>query len=138
MSQMECSEIFDRFRNKVTDYDLLEMCPSYEEDILYDYLVSATGDFGEWTGLEFVVDKDEGVIAPAPTVRQGDMLALGMLYYWTSHILYNTDKMRNVMNTKDFQQFSPEKILARLVEIRDASYQDFKARVIDHSFLMGD
>ena len=138
MSQMECTEIFDRFRNKVTDYDLLDICPSYEEDILFDYLVSSVGDFVEWTGIELIVDSDMRTISPAPTIRQKDILALGMLYYWTSHILHNTDKMRNVMNTRDFQQFSPEKILSRLIEVRDASYMDFKSRVIDHSFIVGD
>lgn len=138
MSQMECTEIFDRFRNKVTDYDLLDICPSYEEDILFDYLVSSVGDFVEWTGIELIVDSDMRIISPAPTIRQMDILALGMLYYWTSHILHNTDKMRNVMNTRDFQQFSPEKILSRLIEVRDASYMDFKSRVIDHSFIVGD
>lgn len=138
MSQMECTEIFDRFRNKVTDYDLLDICPSYEEDILFDYLVSSVGDFVEWTGIELIVDSDMRIISPAPTIRQMDILALGMLYYWTSHILHNTDKMRNVMNTREFQQFSPEKILSRLIEVRDASYMDFKSRVIDHSFIVGD
>lgn len=138
MSQMECTEIFDRFRNKVSDYDLLDVCPSYEEDILFDYLLSSAGDFVEWTGIEFTVDSDARTISPAPTVRQTDILALGMLYYWTSHILHNTDKMRNVMNTRDFQQFSPEKILSRLMEVRDGSYMDFKSRVIDHSFIVGD
>ncbi|MBO5970239.1 MAG: hypothetical protein J6S14_17300 [Clostridia bacterium] len=137
MDAMECTVIFDKFRNKVSDYDLLDMCPSYEEAILYDYLLSAAGDFMEWTGMEFSFDKRIRVISPAPTDRQADILALGMLYYWTSHILHNTDKMRNVMNTRDFQQFSPEKILARLSEIRDSTYTDFKARVIDHSFITG-
>jgi hypothetical protein len=77
-------------------------------------------------------------IDPVPSARQADILSMGMLYYWTSHILHNTDKMRNVMNTRDFQQFSPEKILSRLIEVRDASYMDFKSRVIDHSFIVGD
>lgn len=138
MSQMDSTEIFDRFRNKVSDYDLLEVCPAYEEDILFDYLLSAVGDFVEWTGIEFIVDSGMRTIDPAPSARQADILSMGMLYYWTSHILHNTDKMRNVMNTRDFQQFSPEKILSRLIEVRDASYMDFKSRVIDHSFIVGD
>lgn len=136
MAQMDVTEIFDRFRNKVTDYDLVEVCPSYEEEILLDYLISAVGDFCEWTGVEMVVDKDEFVISPAPTIREADILAMGMVYYWSSHILMNTDKMRNVMNTKDFSQFSPEKILSRLMEVRDASYMDFRSRTVDHAFFM--
>lgn len=137
MAQMDCTEIFDRFRNKVTDYDLLEVCPSYEEDILFDYLVSAVGDFCEWTGIEIVADEDERALAPAPTTREADILAIGMVYHWTSHILMNTDKMRNVMNTKDFSQFSPEKILSRLMEVRDGAYSDFRNRAVEHSFFIG-
>lgn len=136
MAQMDVTEIFNRFRNKVTDYDLVEVCPSYEEEILLDYLISAVGDFCEWTGVEMVVDKDGFVISPAPTIREADILAMGMVYYWSSHILMNTDKMRNVMNTKDFSQFSPEKILSRLMEVRDASYMDFRSRTVDHAFFM--
>lgn len=136
MAQMEVTEIFDRFRNKVTDYDLLEVCPSYEEEILLDYLISAVGDFSEWTGIEYGVDKDTFVVSPAPSIREADILAMGMVYHWTSHILMNTDKMRNVMNTKDFSQFSPEKILSRLMEVRDNSYMDFRNRAIEHSFFM--
>lgn len=78
MAQMDVTEIFDRFRNKVTDYDLVEVCPSYEEEILLDYLISAVGDFCEWTGVEMVVDKDELVISPAPTIREADILAMGI------------------------------------------------------------
>lgn len=138
MLDTDCTQLFGRFYNKITDYDLGEMCPSYEQDILWDYFTSAYLQYKRWSGEKIEIDMDTHTIEQEITIEQMDILAIGMVYHWCSHLLYNNDAMQNVMNTKDFQQFSPEKIVGRISSVRDRAYEDFRYGCIEESFLGGE
>lgn len=138
MLDTDCTQLYGRFYNKITDYDLGNMCPSYEQDILWDYFVSAYLQYKRWTGNSIMIDLDSHTIEQEVTIEQLDLLATGMVYHWLSHILNNGEAMQNVMNTKDFQQFSPEKIVGRIAAVRETAYKDFRYDCIEGSFIGGD
>lgn len=138
MLDTDCTQLFGRFYNKITDYDLGEMCPSYEQDILWDYFISAYLEYEMLTGDEIKINLDTRTIEQEITLRQMDRIASGMVYYWLGHVLYDKEGLANVTNTKEFQQFSPEKIVARIAAIRDDSYRNFRFGTIEGSFIGGE
>lgn len=131
----DINDVYGKFRNKITDYDLLELPSLVEEEMLGDYLKSAVAKYNKFSGSD--IHFDEEAFDVNLTDDQIDILATGMVYYWISPKVYDTDKMHNIFNTKDFQGFSPEKILNRMKEIRDQSYRDFRYDSIEESFLGG-
>lgn len=132
----DINDVYGKFRNKITDYDLLELPSLVEDEMLGDYLKSAVAKYNKWSGSDIHFDEESFDIDL--TDDQVDILATGMIYYWISPKVYDTDKMHNIFNTKDFTGFSPEKILNRMKEIRDQSYRDFRYDSIEESFLGGD
>lgn len=128
------AEIFNMFLSQVQDYDMLDQCVDVSEQDMLHYLhraLAASQDMilnvskidvsrkhRDDVKREFEEDLPDEVIS---------LLVTGMEYYWIVPKANNTENLRNVLNTKDFSQFSPANLLFRLREARDKADERWRS-----------
>lgn len=118
------SEIYNQFLASVKDYDLLEQGQPEAERELYRIMNRAVAN------CRTMIDKvGEVDLSKRDDVKQEfeddltdeiiELLVIGMEYYWTHIMLYNSENMHNVLNTRDFTQYASHNMIFRLRELND-------------------
>ena len=105
-------EIYKRFLAKIADYEMLEYGEATLEEYLLDLLTASIDDFSELCKQDIsTVDLSLSMFYVTLTQREKDILALGMVVHWIRPKVYNSDMLRNVLNTKDYSVYSPANLL---------------------------
>lgn len=128
------ADIYNLFLSQIQDYDILDQCVDVSERDMLSYLHRALASSQNMilrvSGIdlsrkhrddnkrEFEADLPDEII---------NLLVTGMEYYWIVPKANNTENLRNVLNTKDFTQFSPANLLFRLREARDEAEKRWKS-----------
>lgn len=115
------TEIIDRFLSTVSEYMLLNMTDEERYEMLSSYIINAATQFDS-TCIYDLRDRDNelGQFNTTLPDEEIDILVDLMRVEWLKHKLYNSEKLRNGMSTKDYTVFSPANLLN---EIR-TTYQD--------------
>lgn len=129
------TDIYKRFVEKVSDYNLLEFNLDTREDILRSYLKSSEVDFQRICKTD-LSDKDEKLQTynQELTNKEIEILALGMLVHWYNPIIHNTDLLRNFLNTKDYTMYSNANLLMELNKSKKQVQEDLKRMIMDYSY----
>lgn len=62
------------------------------------------------------------------------VIAYSMLVIWYSSKLYNLEKLKNRLSSKDFNNFSPANLLQKLSDLHTKSRREIKRLTIDYSY----
>ena len=127
--------IYSAFRDKVTDYDLVGMADTDEASILFGYMKSAISKFGRiCTKLE---DRDDilNQFNNDLTDTEIDIISELMVESWTKPKLYDSEKLRNSLSTKDYSFFSPANLLNQLRELNKQAKKNARAMMNEYSIL---
>lgn len=120
-------DIFNRFYSLIKDTDF---CKLDDED-LYDltkvYYEMAATRFKECKKNLELVEDDFGdwYISDTLTLEEKNIIAQGMILYWVEQKVNYNKMLKNVVNTKDYQQLSPANILLRMQELLDYYRREF-------------
>jgi hypothetical protein len=113
----------ETLRTKILDRNLLAACEMVN-NILPN--VDLTRDTSE---RQFLTTLDTAIC---------ELLALGMICEWLKPQVLDTDKLRNVMRTRDIQPFSPAELLGRIRELQQSALKEFRNAVNAYSYRKGD
>lgn len=129
------SAVHERLLSKISDYDILAFIDVEREELLRPYLMSACVQFGRVCKVD-LSDRDDIIIQFNADLNDEiiEILAIGECYYWLCPKVLNSENLRNALNTKDYQVFSPEKLLGRLQSLRNDLKKEFKQAIIDYSY----
>ena len=132
-------EIFDSFKDKITDYDL----PLYTDDIQYEILCNilrkACAKFGRICKSDLSTRDDEIMSFECDLkIEEIDILTEWMVYEWLTPYLNNIENLRNQLNTKDFSFFSPENLLSTIQNVHTASRKRAKSMMNEYSYVNSD
>lgn len=129
------TEIYKRFYDKITDYNMVDFDLDTREEILESYLKSAEVEF-ERICQKDLTDKDDYLKQYNEDLsnKEIEILASGMLYYWYSPMVHNTDLAHNILNTKDFSTYSPANLLSSLSNIHKEIKSNFRRLMVNYSF----
>ena len=129
------STIIDAFLAKVKAYDLMLLYKDDRDDIINFYFRSACSQFykkcrhnlsdREDTTQVFTEDLDEDEI---------DILSEIMIYKWLSPQMYNDELLKSRLNTKDFTEFSPAKLIEQIHSVYNSSKKNSKQLIIDYTY----
>jgi hypothetical protein len=135
----EYKVVFEKFKDKITDPDLLLYLESIQQEILISLMSSACVKFKrickqnlsdrDNTLMMFNFDVDEEVI---------DIMTDIMVEYWLKPYLNNIENLRNQLSTKDFSVFSPANLLNAVQNTYDLSRKRAKSAMNEYSFINGD
>lgn len=124
---------------QITDRDILKYTDAEKEGIFDDYLVPSIVVFKKVCKID-LSDRDD--IEQHFNNDLGDeeiqILATGEVYRWCLPRVNNIEHMRLIMNTKDFNQTSPQGLLSQLQALRDFCKNEFKQSIISYSYNNGD
>lgn len=127
-------KIYNVFIGKVTDTDFPSFLESDREDILKGLMNSACVNFKvckqdlhtrDELDENFIDDLDDDVI---------EIITELMIVEWLKPKLLITENFKNVMNTKDFNQFSPANLLKETRETYKEAREHAKSLMIDYSY----
>lgn len=129
------SDLYNSFLAQITDYDL----PIYEEDVKTDmlnkYMISACSKFLKIC-KEDLNDRDDisEEFTDDLTDDTKDILIELMVVEWLKPRLYNTEFFKNVLNTKDFNQFSPANLLKEIRQTYILAKANARNMMINYSY----
>jgi len=132
------TDVYSHFLSKISDYDILEFDIGDREDMLERYLISAVSEFKKnCQDVDLTYDRDMKEFATDLSDQIMEILTTGMAYYWINPQILNTDNLRNVMNTKDFEMYSPANLLLQLRTLRNDLKKEFTQMIYEYSYLYG-
>ena len=131
------SEIYDRALSKIREYMFLEMEDSQIYDVLSVFLKSAQTKF-ENICVEPLKEVDEEGYLCDLSNESIEILSWGITSYWFLTYVTDSDKLRNLLGTKDYTVFSPSNLLNVTKETWKTIDLEFQDRVNRYSYLHGD
>lgn len=135
------SDIYRAFIFKVKAYDLMMLLDEDREEILSVYLnavcrhiskkvqnyadLSARDD----VSCEFSDDIDDELI---------DIIAECMITEWLKPQIYSDELLESRLNTKDFTEYSPAKLIEQIRNVYEMSKKESLAAINNYTFSHGD
>ena len=131
------------FLSKVTEYDF--PISDYERNQVVDgYMKRAIAEFKKICKYDFTSTADDivrefNVEVPEEDMDElADIISEGMLAQWMKPYLYRQENLENILNTRDFTSYSPEKLLNRVKEVYNMVQHEFTNMMREYSYNHGD
>ncbi len=133
------TEIFESFKDKITDYDLPLYADDIQNDILCSVLIKACAKFARICKSDLSLRDDELMqFGCTLSIEELDILTEWMVYEWLTPYLNNTENLRNHLNTKDFSLFSPANLLSTIQNVHTISRKRAKSMMNEYSYIHSD
>lgn len=134
-------EVFDSFKDNITDSDLLQFAKELQEDMLMAIMnkaipkcqrvVKKTIDLS----LRDDITSSFADIIPEEVM---DILTEWMTVVWLKPYVNNSENLRNGLSTKDFSFFSPGNLLDKIGDRYDKSRKYAKSITNEYSYVIAD
>lgn len=130
-------EVIEVFIDKITEYDWYKYTDAEKDKIIEQYMISACSKWRN-SGLDLKNRDDESrTFNIKLTDEHIDIITTGMIVEWLKPKLYNSDKLKAFLNTKDFNLTSPQGILSQIREVYNGAKTEFKVMMSEFSFNNG-
>ena len=122
------SKIYEAFVFKVKAYDLLMLLEEDREDILYLYMISVCRKVAK-TVKTYANLTDDDMI---------DIIAECMITEWLKPQMYSDELLESRLNTKDFTEYSPAKLIEQMRYVYEMSKKESRVAINNYTFSHGD
>lgn len=137
--EMEYSKIFELFKDKITDYDLLQFTEELQSNILCNLLRKSCAKFRRICKTDLSNRDDEAMTFGCELAEEEiDILTEWMVYEWLTPYLNNSENLRNKLSTKDFSMFSPANLLSTIQNVHKESRKRAKSIMNEYSYVNSD
>lgn len=117
--------IYDRFLSKIKDnplLDVMERDEEFAEQMLHEYLVSATAHFTYSNKDLSNRNETEKHFNFHLTDLEIEILSMLMIYTYLSQHIVDTEKITSKLSSKDFHSYSPAALLGEVKGIQASNY----------------
>lgn len=132
------STIYERALFKFKDHDLLNMSEETRDTFFYNFLIMAQTEFQKFSKTEIARDDELKEYTEDLDDEIINILALGIAYNWVSFSTVDDDKLKNRMNTSDYNLYSPANNLKANNELRKDLLKEFRQAVRVYTYRNGD
>ena len=132
------STIYERALFKFKDHDLLNMSEETRDTFFYNFLIMAQTEFQKFSKTEIARDDELKEYTEDLDDEIVNILALGIAYNWVSFSTVDDDKLKNRMNTSDYNLYSPANNLKANNELRKDLLKEFRQAVRVYTYRNGD
>lgn len=130
-------DVYDRALSKMREYVYLDMDDEQVYSVLSVFLKGAISEFSRICEDDLEDMTEDGFTAEL-SEECIEILATGIVFYWTTAYVADADKWRNLLGTKDYTVFSPANLLSVTRDTRAVFELEFKDKMNRYSFLHGD
>jgi len=133
--------IFNEFKDKITDPDLLLFSQSLQVAILVSYMNKAIVKCNRIVKdiVDLSLRSDEvltfDVEIPVEVI---DIITEWMIVFWLQPYVNNIENLRNNISTKDFSHFSPANLLEKIGDRYDTARKNARNLTNEYSFIIAD
>jgi hypothetical protein len=128
------SEIYQRFLNKISDYDFLNLSEEEVESIMKNYLKSAIVWFTSCRQDLSARDETLEQFNSTLTDEEIEILTTLMIPEWLKPRINTTENLKQHMSTKDFQMFSQANHLKELKDLKKDSVKEAQQLMSRYSY----
>lgn len=127
--------IIERFIPTVSEYMFANVSKSVCYEILTPYVISAATQFDS-VCIHDLQDRDDelGQFNVDLSSEEIEILSDLMRVEWLKHKLYDSEKLRNGMSTKDYTVFSPANLLSEIRETYVDARSAADARLVNYTY----
>lgn len=131
------SDVYDRALSKIREWTYLDMEDEQVYSVLSVLLKGVVSEFSRICEYDLEDITEEGFTAEL-SEECIEILATGIVYYWSTAYVADSDKWRNLLGTKDYSVFSPANLLSVTRATRDNFELEFRDKMNRYSFIHGD
>lgn len=132
------------FLSKITEYEFIRLPEEDRTQIIDDFMKRSIASFRRNCKYDFstTADNENRVfdveVKAADLDEIVDIISEGMVVQWLKPYVYKQENLENVLNTKDFSNYSPAELLMRIGNAYEKAQKDFKSAINDYSYNHGD
>ena len=132
------------FLSKISEFELAELSPDTRTDIVDGYLKRALSAFRKNCKYDLfgtsvdAIRQFEVDIPPVDLNELVDIVSEGMVIQWLKQYVYQQELLENILNTKDFTQYSPAELLMRVGNAYAKAQKDYTQMIREYSYNHGD
>jgi hypothetical protein len=132
------------FLNKISEYELLQLEDNTRTEVVDGYLRRAVTAFKKNCKYDFFTTRDDDSrefltdIPDEDLDELVDIISEGMLVQWLKPYVYQQELLQNVLNTRDFTQYSPAELLMRVGNAYAKAQKDYTQMIREYSYNHGD
>lgn len=134
-------EVFDSFKDNITDPDLLLFAKELQEEMLSAIMRKAIAKCNRVVKKTVdLSERDDKLTAFNYDIPDEvmDILNEWMISIWLKPYVNNLENLRNRLNTKDFESISPANLLEKIGNRYDQSRKYAKSLTNEYSYIIND
>lgn len=129
------SDVINSFIMKVEGYKLMALLPEDRVDIVMFYMNSAIAKFYKKCKHDLLdVDTEKKIFNETLTIDEIDVLSEIMIVEWLSPQIYSDELLESRLNTKDFTEYSPAKLIEQINTVYKESVKRVKYMIIQYTY----
>ena len=135
------TQIFDEFKDKISDPDLLMFTETLQHEMLVSYMNKAISRCRRIVYKTVDLSKRDDAIAEFESelpLEVIDIITEWMTVFWLQPYVNNIENLRNNLSTKDFQLFSPANLLDKIGNRYDVAWKRARSMTNEYSFIIAD
>ena len=136
--------VIGAFLSKITEFDMINMESANREEMVGGYMRRAVSEFDRICKQDLTSSYDDtnGVFAVDVDDATADevinILSEGMVVQWLKPYVYQQELLQNILNTRDFTQYSPAELLMRVGNAYRRAQKDYTQMIREYSYNHGD
>lgn len=140
---VEYDALTQGFLDKVTEYHFLELSDDVTQGVIDGYMKRACAQFSKICAHNITEfdDINRQILVDIPMDEYYtiiDIISEGMVVQWLKPYAYNAENLENVLTTRDFNMYSPNELLRRVMAIHQTAKTNFTNMMRDYSYQFGD
>lgn len=133
--------IIGAFLSKITEFDLQRIGEESRNELVNGFLRRAVTEFNEICKYDLSGSYDDensefalGEISTTDADEIVNILSEGMVVQWLKPFVYQQELLQNVLNTRDFTQYSPAELLMRVGNAYRRAQKDYTQMIREYSY----
>lgn len=133
----------EMFLGKVEEYKFIQLPEENRTEIIDGYMKRACAQFKKICKYDIAIGDDDARLFPIEIPSEdideiADIISEGMLVQWMKPYLYKQENLENMLNTTDYNGYSPAELLHRITTAYKMCKKDFSNMMKDYSYNHGD
>ena len=132
------------FLSKVSEFELIQLDDNNRTETVDGYMKRAVSAFRKNCKYDLFTTGDDELRVFGVDIASDDLdeiveiISEGMVVQWLKPYVYQQELLQNVLNTRDFTQYSPAELLLRVGNAYAKAQRDYTQMIREYSYNHGD
>ena len=140
MANTQYTDVFEEFKDKITDPDLIIFVEDLQVEMLVAYMNKAIAKCKRIVKTVDLSNRDDEIMEFGVEIPDEVMAIITewMTVFWLQPFVNNIENLRNNLSTKDFSVFSPANLLEKIGARYDVARKYARSLTNEYSYIIAD